>query len=104
MDIRHFQECRTADGWQPVEIPSASEEDKRYLVMVNPWGLVDENICGCNGYFYRGTCRHQKEASDRICAWRENGVDCAPQTAEQRDEMICPSCGGMTRWSFEVIP
>jgi hypothetical protein len=87
------------EGWQPVPVPSSST-DQSYTVLVNPWGLAEENICECKGYGFRGTCRHQKEALDRLCAWVEGDAD--HQTTHERTQMICPKCGGRTRWTMEV--
>lgn len=101
MVFRTFQECRQADGWQIVRVLSGSDPDKRYTVHVNPWGAVDENICECLGYVHRGTCRHQLEAAKRLCTWREDSAN-EIQTIPQRKSMVCPRCGGPTKWQVEV--
>lgn len=100
MLFRTFQECREADGWQPVRIPSESVDRKFYTVHVNPWGADQENICECLGYIHHGYCKHQKKAADKLCTWNEDKVEL--QTDQQHEEMICPRCGGPTKWQVEA--
>lgn len=100
MNIKPVQECRSLEGWVPIEVESSSSDNK-YLVLVNPWGDIEGNICECPGYHYTGHCRHQEEAHASICAWKE-GQD--PQTDEDKRAKICPRCGGPTRWIMEYEP
>lgn len=102
MKFKTFQECREAEGWQPVRMESSSEPGKIYTVMVNPWGADDENLCDCLGYFHRGYCKHQQMASDRICRWRDDAWNEPEQSPEQRKAKVCPKCGGPTKWQIEV--
>jgi hypothetical protein len=102
MDIRPFQTCRSLEGWFVVRIESSSDPGKRYVVHVNPWGDTAENICECQGYLYRGHCRHQTMAKDAVCGWQE-GLGEEVQTEMQRKMKTCPRCGGPTRWEFEVV-
>lgn len=97
--IQTFQECRSVEGWQAVRIPSGSS-DEIYTVLVNPWGYDDEHVCECKGYTYNGKCYHQGKAAEKVCRWRDG--DEPRQAEQQRAKMVCPKCGGATRWSFEV--
>jgi hypothetical protein len=96
-----YQECRSTEGWQPVKVQS-SEGDQFYVVLVNPWGILEENICECKGYVYRGQCRHQGIAHHKVCRWSdEKGPEV--QSLDQEDGKICPRCGGPTKTAIEVV-
>lgn len=102
MSIVTIQECRSLDGWQPVEVKSSKDPDSSYVVMLNPWGSYEDNICECKGYQFRGQCRHQHIALGQICGWREEPGE-AVQTDEQRANKVCPKCKNKTRWVMEVV-
>lgn len=100
------QQCLSAEGWAPVKVPS-SDGFTEYTVLVNPWSTIEENICQCEGYQYRGTCRHQQEAMEILCQWTEV-VDqkfglTEQQTEEEEINQICPRCGGRTKWTMEIV-
>ena len=100
MQFVTYQECRSNEGWQPVKVLS-SKQDTFYVVLVNPWGILEENICECKGYVYRGQCRHQGEAHQKVCKWNDqDGPEV--QTEEQEDNKVCPRCGGPTKTAIEV--
>lgn len=107
MNFRTFQVCRSTEGWSPVSVPSNSEPGTTYLVFVNPWGNVNENICECKGYLYRFRCSHQQEASDRLCGWIEGrpvgkNALVVEQTPHERKKKRCPMCAGPTKYEVEV--
>lgn len=95
-----YQACIKGVGWQPVEVPSSSG-DETYVVLVNPWGITHENLCHCQGYIYRGHCRHQQIAADSVCRWSELRAPDS-QTRQQHKDRICPSCGGPTKYEIEA--
>lgn len=99
------QQCRSLDGWVPIQVDSSSDPDKKYVVHVNPWGIPTENICECKGFQYRGSCRHQIAAVEDICGWHE--MHAHPQheiqSDHQREELICPRCDGPTMYVMEVV-
>lgn len=101
ISIVPIQQCRSLDGWQPIEVESRTDPDVRYVVQVNPWGDENENICSCKGYHYRGNCAHQKMAHTELCAWSEE-VSLERQSPDMRREMICPRCRGATMWVMGV--
>ncbi len=101
MRLAAYQQCRTLDGWVPVEVGSRSEPGKTYVVLVNPWGERTENVCECDGYRYRGECAHQHIADQKLCKWSGIGVRVARQTDQQQRTMTCPMCGGPTMWAFK---
>lgn len=103
MTLATYQQCRSLDGWVPVEVGSRSTPGTTYVVLVNPWGEKDENICDCPGYEYRGECAHQKIAQQMICGWDELGVRAKQQSEAQRKLMTCPNCGGRTMWVFRTL-
>jgi hypothetical protein len=84
-------------------VGSRSEPGKTYVVLVNPWGEVGENICECDGYRYRAECAHQKIAQQKLCGWSEIGIRAAQQTEAQQRLMECPKCGGRTMWAFKPL-
>lgn len=91
-----IQECAQNQGWQEIQVPSASDPEVYYLVTVPPWDRTeDEAVCECYGYEYRGRCRHQREALSMICNW--SSLDSEKQTADQEKRRICPECGGPTK-------
>ena len=96
MQLSTYSICRQREGWQPVEILS-SKGDKTYLVLVNPWGATEENICCCESYNYRGHCRHQQQAQDNICTWDSRFSD-----RQMGPYDSCPHCGGPTKVEIEV--
>lgn len=100
-EIVPVQQCRSLDGWVPVEVESRTQPDVRYIVQTNPWGESSENICQCKGYTYRGTCAHQSIAANEICGWHELWAR-EKQDEEQRKSMTCPRCKGPSQWVMEV--
>ena len=100
--FRTYQACLSATGWQPVEVPS-SDGETTYVVLVNPWGNFGENVCHCEGYNFRGKCRHQTEALNKVCGWSELEHQTIVQTDEQRRAKLCPVCGHPTKYEVEVI-
>ena len=93
--MKIIHQCNSTVGWQPVRIDSTSEAGRVYTVHVNPWGHTAENICECNAYIYRGRCKHQDMAAQRLCGWHEVvGPEEIPP--ENRRLGICPRCGGAT--------
>lgn len=95
-----YQACRAAEGWFPVRVPSSSNNGV-YTVFVSPW-TVHESICECQGYQFRGVCKHQEVAAKRRCRWTELS-DPQQQTDDERKMRICPRCGGSTRWEVDVV-
>lgn len=94
-----YQECNSKDGWQEVYIASSSPEKAPYMVMIPSWG-IDDAVCSCPGYEYRGKCRHLSEASAQVCMWSEIDSD-IKQTEEQKRKRICPKCGNQTSTVIE---
>lgn len=97
--FRTYQACLRSVGWQPVDVPS-SDGRTLYTVLVNPWGNPNENVCHCEGYGYRGKCRHQQVAQEAICHWTE--LDGIEQSDELRKARLCPVCGSPTKYEIEV--
>ena len=100
MNIIPTLQCRSLDGWYPHEAQSASDEDTRYVVHVNPWAnRSEQHVCECRSYHYRGRCRHQGEAHAAHCGWNDaEGPEHA--TDEQKRDRKCPRCGEDAMWSM----
>lgn len=79
---------------------SKSEPGKLHLVLVNPYVPKAEFVCDCKGYEMRGTCRHQKEALNKVCWWPMVRGE-IEQSPEQTRINECPHCYGPTR--LEVV-
>jgi hypothetical protein len=93
--FRHIQQCETAEGWTTVDVPSHTDRDRVYTVVIQDPDDLDGVLCECEGYIHRGQCRHQQEALELLCAWKEGD---SPQTDEQRKNRECPRCGRPTDW------
>ena len=102
MEIRPVQQCRSLDGWIPIEVDSSSTPGVKYVVLVNSWGGPHDAICECKGYEFNGGCKHQLLAFERVCRWHEqDGPE--QQSVKQRKDKTCPRCGGATMWVMEAI-
>jgi hypothetical protein len=101
MDLVHVQKCESALPWWTVDLESESEPGVIHQVMVPlPTDGIDDFICDCKGYEYRGHCRHIQEAFDNLCRWDSKGGP-EQQTPEQERDMICPRCGSTTTRTTE---
>jgi hypothetical protein len=89
------------DGfWNVITVPSNSERDKHYEVLIMDAANSDDIICECPSYLYRGHCRHQVEAVNKLCLWVAS-MGPEEQTKEQYKNEICPRCVGPTEWVME---
>lgn len=99
------QHCVSADPWFEVFVPSASEENKEYRVLVAwPNDEMDDLTCECLSFIHRGQCHHQQAAFDSLCRWTSiDGPE--EQTSDQRHHHICPRCGDetITEAEFELL-
>lgn len=96
MELKRTQEYCLSDGEMTlVRVPSKTEPGKTYEVLVQDINSPFENICECKGYEYRGHCVHQIEAQFYVCGWEEQ-YDVEQQTPLQKEQHICPRCGGPT--------
>ncbi len=99
--LQPYQSCRSNEGWIPTLVPSESQGID-YTVMVCPWDHHRENICECKGYVFKGHCKHQLMAWNKICRWNElDGPE--KQNEDQQKGKVCPRCNGPTSWQLEVI-
>jgi hypothetical protein len=97
---RIIQECRSNDGWQPIEVQSKSDHDVRHLVLCASWVAPREYICDCKGYQFRAKCSHQLDAAKLFCRWTElDGPE--TQTDAQKRARVCPRCEGPTHKIME---
>ena len=92
-----YQECSTSAGWLTVKVASSSDGAAHYEVNIPPWDRDEQEgaVCSCDGFRYRGTCRHIREAYNEICHW--SSLDGEKQTRQQELRRICPACGEPTR-------
>jgi hypothetical protein len=101
MPSNPIQVCETTFGWTTVEVESHSDPEKTYVCIVQEPDEIDEVMCDCEGYLYRGQCSHQQDALELLCLWREDRSS-EKQTDEQSINRICPRCLGPTEWVVEV--
>ena len=92
MRMRIYQACERTFGWDVIPVASASVEGLDHKVTVSSWGY----LCDCDGYRFRGKCRHEAEARQKRCLWNEILYPEAPQDDFERAEGQCPFCGGPT--------
>ncbi len=91
--MRKYQECSAQKTVFCIKVPSASKEG----VFYNVKGFISKGdmACDCPAFTYRGKCKHT-QLEVVLCGW--SGFSSPePQTIEQKQEYICPVCGGKTR-------
>ena len=98
MPIVSYQRCCDLSEYRTVEVPSASDPDKRYEVIVIDPEDPEQSLCDCEGFAYRGRCHHINDVHAKLCRW--NSFDGIEQTPEQRRNKICPVCSGPTEWKM----
>ena len=98
MSQHPFQQCKKqGEGWLEFEIPSKSHPGTTHQVLLPPWDFTGkEGVCDCDGFrFKKGFCSHIEAAKEMVCQWNElDGPEV--QTAEQRNDRVCPRCGCLT--------
>lgn len=87
------QRCTRNGPYTEVQVPSHSEPGKTYNVLVVDPEDPEESICECEGFSFRGICKHLDEAVDELCYWDSNQES---QSMRQKIHHICPRCGGPT--------
>lgn len=104
MDLVPVQVCRTTEGWSPIQVESKTNKGFHYTVLVSPYVTKSEFVCDCKGFEYRGWCRHQGEALEKVCWWPLAPRDPQPeQTPYLRKAKECPQCGGQTKWEMVEV-
>lgn len=86
-----MQQCSSVDGFQEIDIESASEPGKWYTVVISNF----DGACDCIGYTFNQKCSHLRKAKKLMCKWVE-GQD-PQQSPMQRRRYVCPRCGGPTK-------
>jgi hypothetical protein len=101
LSIQPALQCSSLDGWYPVTIGSASNEDVSYTVHVNPWAnRSEQHVCECKSYHYRGNCKHQKQAHEQHCGWNEIEGPEEPKSEDGQIVRECPRCGETATWAM----
>jgi hypothetical protein len=95
----HHQ-CIQNGYWDLITVLSRSEKGKYYEVLIMDATDLDEVICECLSFHYRGQCGHQIEAINQLCLWSSN-IGPERQTKEQYQNQICPRCAGPTERMVE---
>lgn len=102
MGIIPAVQCRTLDGWYPLQVRSESDPNIHYSVHVNPWAnRSEQHVCECKSYLYRGYCKHQKEAQIQHCGWNE--IEGPEEKLTNHDGSVileCPRCAGPAHWAM----
>ena len=97
MDFISIQRCVNSGVYEYVQVASKSDSDRTYSVLVIDVENPEEGICECEGFNFRGTCKHLAIAAENVCGWNEL-LGPEEQAGDQRRNKICPRCGGETEW------
>ena len=99
--IESMQQCME---WETklIKIPSSTNSNTIYMVTAEFMERRHRDSpyhCTCDGFKYRGHCKHVQKVMDEnsICDWHELVGD-PGQDEHQRENKICPKCGGKTMW------
>jgi hypothetical protein len=99
VSITSYQRCCDLGEYRTYVVPSKSDPDKRYEVIVIDPDDPEQSLCDCEGFAYRGVCHHIVDTHANLCHW--NSLDSEiEQTREQKREKICPVCAGPTEWKM----
>lgn len=92
----NVQVCESYSPWYEIKVNSKTNIKKAYRVLIpNCDSNLEEYICECTGFIFRGFCSHQEEAYAKMCLWNEiDGPE--KQNSSQKNHKICPRCGFST--------
>lgn len=99
--MKTYQKCIRERRKFSVKVPSSNGEGEYTISGYFENGVVS---CTCPGFQFNGTCKHTRFETEE-CGW--SAADSPEtQTLHQRNNHICPRCGGGTvdaaRGNFEI--
>lgn len=87
-----FQKCPADRKVFSFNIQSASDPNSTYEIKGS--FVQGEISCDCPGFKFRDTCKHLRLEVEE-CGW--NALESSePQTMLQKEDRVCPRCGGPT--------
>lgn len=89
VDLEQLEVCTSNLPYEEYKVLSSDGETEYSVIVVEPTDHPNDYICECEGFEFRGTCRHQQEVAEMICTW-------TARDEEQVEADICPRCGRET--------
>lgn len=90
LTIEYHQRCSQQTLTEEMQ---SSRGTGTYMVTVSTDGALD--ACDCDGYRFRGKCRHVTALREKLCGW-DDFISDETQTPQQEMEAVCPKCGSET--------
>jgi len=91
--------CCTNVEWQTEVVGSRGDKHVVHYGLLEPvqrrkQGCLNGWTCSCQGFKFRGTCRHIEQVKGDRCAWNAVLEPSMQAEVNAAGERCCPLCGG----------